>query len=138
MACWQDILAIPSKKQDRPAVRHLTVDQARLLLARPDRSTRQSRRHATLLATLYDTWARVQELADLVVRGIRLQHPAMASLTGKGRKTRHVPLDGGTVTLLAAYLERRPCRPRVWRSEARRSRATSSAPTRPPPCCAVS
>jgi integrase/recombinase XerD len=105
MACWQDILAIPSKKQDRPAVRHLTVEQARLLLARPDRSTRQGRRDATLLATLYDTGARVQEIADLAVRDIRLQNPAMASLTGKGRKTRHVPLDGGTVTLLAAYLE---------------------------------
>jgi hypothetical protein len=38
MACWQDIIAIPSKKQDRPAVRHLTAGQARLLLARPDRS----------------------------------------------------------------------------------------------------
>ncbi len=105
MACWQDILAIPSKKQDRPAVRHLTVDQARLLLARPDRTTRQGRRDATLLATLYDTGARVQEIADLAVRDIRLQNPAMASLTGKGRKTRHVPLDGGTVTLLTAYLE---------------------------------
>ena len=105
MACWQDILAIPAKKQDRPAVRHLTVEQARLLLAQPDRSTRQGRRDATLLATLYDTGARVSELADLAVRGIRLQKPAMASLTGKGRKTRHVPLDGGTVTLLAAYLK---------------------------------
>jgi len=105
MACWQDIIAIPVKKQDRPAVRHLTVDQARLLLAQPDRSTRQGRRDATLLATLYDTGARVSELADLVVRDIRLQRPAMASLTGKGRKTRHVPLDGDTVTLLAAYLK---------------------------------
>ena len=104
MACWQDILAIPSKKQDRPAVRHLTVEQARLLLARPDRSTRRGRRDATLLATLYDTGARVQELADLAVRDIRLQNPAMVSLTGKGHKTRHVPLDGSTITLLAAYL----------------------------------
>ncbi len=41
MACWQDILAIPVKKQDRPAVRHLTVEQARLLLSAPDRTTRQ-------------------------------------------------------------------------------------------------
>ena len=105
MACWQDILAIPSKKQDRPAVRHLTVDQSRLLLAQPDQTTRQGRRDATLLATLYDTGARVQEIADLAVRAIRPQNPPMVSLTGKGRKTRHVPLDGGTVTLLAAYLE---------------------------------
>ena len=105
MACWQDILAIPVKKQDRPAVRHLTTEQTRRLLAAPDRSTRQGRRDTTLLATLYDTGARVQELADLAVRDIRLQNPAMASLTGKGRKTRHVPLAGNTITLLAAYLE---------------------------------
>ncbi len=104
MACWQDILAIPAKKQDHPAVSHLTAGQARRLLAQPDRSTRQGRRDATLLATLYDTGARVQELADLAVRSIRLQNPAMASLTGKGRKTRHVPLAGNTITLLAAYL----------------------------------
>jgi integrase/recombinase XerD len=105
MACWQDILAIPAKKQDQPAVTHLTTEQTHRLLAAPDRSTRQGRRDATLLATLYDTGARVQELADLAVRDIRLQRPAMASLTGKGRKTRHVPLDGSTITLLAAYLE---------------------------------
>jgi site-specific recombinase XerD len=105
MPRWQDILAIPAKKQDRPAVRHLTAGQTRLLLARPDRSTRQGRRDATLLATLYDTGARASEIAGLPVRGIRLQRPAMASLTGKGRKTRHVPIDGATVTLLAAYLE---------------------------------
>ena len=104
MACWQDILAIPAKKQARPAISHLTVEQARRLLAQPDRSTRQGRRDATLLATLYDTGARVQELADLAVRDIRLQHPAMTSLTGKGRKTRHVPLAGNTTELLAAYL----------------------------------
>jgi site-specific recombinase XerD len=113
MACWQDILAIPVKKQDQPAVIHLTTEQTRRLLAAPDRSTRQGRRDATLLATLYDTGARVQELADLAVRDIRLQNPAMASLTGKGRKTRHVPVDGSTVTLLAAYLEEhqldKPC-----------------------------
>ena len=105
MPRWQDILAIPSKKQDHPAVRHLTAGQARLLLSAPDRSTRQGRRDASLLATLYDTGARVSEIAGLSVRDIRLHKPAMASLTGKGSKTRHVPLDGGTVTLMAAYLQ---------------------------------
>jgi len=107
MACCQDILAIPAKKHDRPAVAHLSAGQTRQLLALPDRSARRGRRDATLLATLYDTAARVQELADLTVRDIRLDHPAMASLTGKGRKTRHVPLDTNTAALLTAYLAER-------------------------------
>ncbi len=104
MACYQDILAIPAKKQAQPNINHLTIEQTRLLLAQPDRSTRRGRRDATLLATLYDTAARVQELVDLTVRDIRLQPPAMAALTGKGRKTRHVPLMANTAAILAAYL----------------------------------
>jgi integrase/recombinase XerD len=104
MACCQDILAIPAKKHDRAAVAHLSVEQTRQLLALPDRSTRAGRRDATLLATLYDTAARVQELADLTVRNLHLDRPAMAALTGKGRKTRHVPIDANTTALLTAYL----------------------------------
>ena len=104
MACYQNILVIPAKKQAHPTVNYLTVEKTRLLLAQPDRSTRRGRRDATLLATLYDTAARVQELADLTVRDIRLQRPAMAALTGKGRKTRHVPLMDNTTAILVAYL----------------------------------
>lgn len=107
MACCQDILQIPSSKHDQPTIPHLTVEQTRLLLALPDRRTRQGRRDATLLATLYDTAARVQELADLCVRNIRLEDPAIVALTGKGRKTRHVPIDPNTTALLAAYLVER-------------------------------
>ena len=104
MAACQDILAVPAKKKARPGVNHLTVEQTRRLLAQPDRSTRRGRRDATLLATLYDTAARVQELADPTVRDIRVEPPALAVLTGKGRKIRHVPLGGNTAMLLDAYL----------------------------------
>jgi integrase/recombinase XerD len=104
LARCQDILAIPAKKHTQPAVNHLSVEQTRRLLAQPDRSTRQGRRDATLLATLYDTATRVQELADLAVRDIRLPPPVLAVLTGKGRKTRHVPLTDNTAALLDAYL----------------------------------
>jgi len=104
MAACQDILAVPAKKKARPGVNHLTVEQTRRLLAQPDRSTRRGRRDATLLATLYDTAARVQELADLTVRDIRVEPPALAVLTGKGRKIRHVPLGGNTAMLLDTYL----------------------------------
>lgn len=105
LVCCQDILAIPAKKHTQTGVHHLTVEQTRRLLAAPDRSTRHGRRDATLLAALYDTGARVQELADLAVRDIRLPPPALAVLTGKGRKTRHVPLTANTAALLGAYLD---------------------------------
>src|SRR5674476_1375808 len=39
MACYQDILAIPAKKQAHPGVNHLTLEQTRLLLAQPDQAT---------------------------------------------------------------------------------------------------
>jgi integrase/recombinase XerD len=104
MACCQDVLAIPSKKQAEPGVNHLTVEQTRRLLAQPDRSTGWGRRDATLLATLYDTGARVQELADLTVRDVRLEAPTLVTLTGKGRKTRQVPITQNTVALLGTYL----------------------------------
>ncbi|ELC2815960.1 tyrosine-type recombinase/integrase, partial [Salmonella enterica] len=57
-----------------------------------------------MLATLYDTGARVQELVDLTVGDVRLQKPAVITLTGKGRKTRHVPPGANTAALLANYL----------------------------------
>ena len=73
--------------------------------ARPARPVHPAgRRDATLLATLYDTAARVSELAGLTVRDIRLQPPPLAALTGKGAKIRHVPLGGNTAALLSAYL----------------------------------
>jgi integrase/recombinase XerD len=107
MACCQDILQIPSSKHDQPQVAHLTVEQTRRLLALPDRTSRQGRRDATLLATLYDTAARVQEIADLTVRDVRLEDSPIVALTGKGRKTRHVPIDTNTAALLTAYLAER-------------------------------
>jgi integrase/recombinase XerD len=104
MAACQQILAIPSKKHGQRGVNHLTVEQTRLLLAQPDRSIRRGRRDATLLATLYDTAARVSEFTGLTVRDIRVEPPPLAVLTGKGRKTRHVPLGDSTAALLASYL----------------------------------
>jgi len=101
---YQKILAIPMKKAPKPTVNHLTPDSLQLILAQPDLSTRGGRRDATLLSVLYDTGARVQELVDLRVRDVRLDPPPVLSLTGKGRKTRHVPLMSNTEAVLRQYM----------------------------------
>jgi len=100
----QKILSIPVKRAPKPVVPYLSEDEMKTLLAQPDMTTRKGRRDLTLLCTLYDTGARVQELCDLTVRSVRLSSPSIISLTGKGNKTRHVPIMGQTEDLLKSYL----------------------------------
>lgn len=102
---YQKILALPMKKTPRPVISHLTPEALQVILAQPDRATRNGRRDATLLAVLYDTGARVQELLDLRVRDLRLEPPPILTLTGKGNKTRQVPLMSPTTKLLKQYLD---------------------------------
>jgi len=101
----QLVLNVPFKKCQQPIIQHLTPEQTRDLLAAPGFSSRADRRDTTLLSVLYDTGARVQELCDLCVRDVRLDSPSIISLTGKGRKTRHVPLVANTVKLLRSYMD---------------------------------
>lgn len=104
LVTFQKILAIPMKKAPKPTVNHLTPDALQLILAQPDLTTSGGRRDATLLSVLYDTGARVQELVDLRVRDVRLDPPPVLSLTGKGHKTRHVPLMSNTEAVLRQYM----------------------------------
>lgn len=103
----QQILSIPFKRHARTPVRHLSPPALQQVLAQPNQAAPAGRRDLTLLCVLYDTGARVQELADLCVRDVRLESPAVIRLTGKGRKTRQVPVMARTVALLESYLRER-------------------------------
>ena len=101
----QQVLAIPFKKLEKRQIGFLSEDETKTLLAMPDATTRKGRRDQALLSLLYDSAARVQELADLRVGDLRLDPPAQVKLTGKGRKTRSVPIMDKTVVLLKQYLQ---------------------------------
>ena len=100
----QGILSIPMKKTASIPVNYLTTECVRLLLTQPNTATSSGRRDLALLSLLYDTGARVQELVDLSIKDLRLEHPAKVRLYGKGRKIRDVPLMENTVSLLRIYL----------------------------------
>lgn len=101
----QMILSISSKKTKKTIVPYLTEDELKILFQQPDAKTKQGRRDLVLLVLMYDSAARVQELADLRVCDIRLTAPAVITLHGKGCKTRQVPIIGKTKELLSGYLE---------------------------------
>ncbi len=101
----QQVLAVPFKKAEKKLVGYLSEDDTRKLLSAPNVSKRRGRRDQALLSLLYDSGARVQELADLKVKDIRLEPPAQVLLTGKGRKSRSVPLMDKTCALIKQYLK---------------------------------
>jgi integrase/recombinase XerD len=100
----QRVLAIKPARYERRPIVFLGEQEVGVLLAQPNISTKRGSRDAVLLSLLYDTGARSQEIRDLRVRDIRCEAPAHIKLTGKGRKTRYVPLMEPTVVLLRAYL----------------------------------
>ncbi len=100
----QRVLAIRPGRHERKPIVYLGEQEIGALLSQPNTSTKRGSRDAVLLSLLYDTGARSQEVLDLRVRDIRCDAPAHVKLTGKGRKTRYVPLMEATVALLRAYL----------------------------------
>ena len=101
---FQKIISIPIKKATKAVVGYLTPAAVRLLLEQPDKNTHNGRRDLTLISILYDSGARVQELIDVTVGDLVLQEPAIITLTGKGNKTRRVPLMKNTIALLKNYI----------------------------------
>lgn len=84
---------------------YLSIDGITLLLQQPDLSTTRGRRDLALLSLMYDTGARVQEIIDLSSSKIRLDKPTTIRITGKGNKTRIVPMLTEQVKLLKNYMQ---------------------------------
>ena len=100
----QQILSIPRKKEPDHNIEYLTVDGIKSILDAVDTSTKQGIRDLALLSLMYDSAARVQEIADLCINDFRAEKPSTLRLTGKGQKTRIIPLMNNTAELLTKYI----------------------------------
>ena len=105
LARWQDILSIKSKKADMPYMSFLTQEGMKTLLSDVPTDTIQGRRHLAILAFLYDTGARANELISFSAHNLNLTKPYHVILSGKGRKKRIVPIHEKLVLILKAYMK---------------------------------
>lgn len=106
LAILQAVLAVPSKRHERPLLDSLSRPEIEAIIAAPDATTTIGQRDAALFATLYNTGARISEaLATKVGDFIDTPAPCI-HLMGKGRKQRTVPLWTTTARRLRAWIAR--------------------------------
>ena len=103
----QRILAVPFKRTGSRPVEYLEHEEIEAILGVVDRRSVDGRRDYALLATMFNTGARVQEIVALCVADLRLDAPAQVRLHGKGQKERVCPLWPQTADLLRALLAER-------------------------------
>jgi site-specific recombinase XerD len=102
------IRALPPARFEQPDVGYLTDDEIVRIIASPDASTPAGRRDRALLLLMYNTGARVQELADLDIGDIQHGAVPVVRLLGKGRKHRCCPLWSRTLAAMDRMLADRP------------------------------
>lgn len=100
----QRVLAIPFKRTGSRPIEYFEYDEIQAVLASVDRTTADGRRDYALLATMFNTGARVQEIVTLCIRDLQLEALAQVRLYGKGRKERWCPLWPQTMEILRAWL----------------------------------
>lgn len=109
----QRVIAIPLKRRPRPLMGYLEGEEVKAILESIDRTRPSGKRDYALISLLHNTGARVQEVCDLKGEDV-WQSPPLVVVTGKGRKTRQVPLWPPTARLLADYMKGRDPREKVF------------------------
>jgi integrase/recombinase XerD len=86
LALTARVLAIPVKRFERPLLGYLSHPEIQAILRAPPSTTASGRRDRILFELMYNTGARVSEIAALNRQDIQLQPARVAQLQGKGRK----------------------------------------------------
>lgn len=84
----------------------VSLPEIEQLLGAPDETTPEGVRDRAMLTLLYSCGLRVSELVDLRVADLRFTND-LVRVTGKGKKTRQVPLGSRARTAVEAYLATR-------------------------------
>lgn len=104
LALTRSVLAIPMKRFEQPIVGFLSRDHMEAILAAPDANTWVGQRDRVMLATLYNTGARISELLGMRVSDLVFGPTSWICIHGKGRKERSVPLWHDTANELKRWL----------------------------------
>lgn len=106
---YSQIHQIPFKKARRPLITYLEKNEMDALLNSPDLKIQQGKRDHAILLFLYNTGARADEVAQLIISDLDLAYVPKRNFSsvlirGKGNKLRHCPLWPQTVKELNSLI----------------------------------
>lgn len=110
---------IASKKVARPLIGYLEKEELDALLKAPDQRTAQGRRDYAVLLFLYNTGARADEVAQVLIGDLDLSAASSRDgssvvLRGKGNKLRRCPLWRKTIDELRPLMDQRAATEHVF------------------------
>ncbi|MDR3583860.1 MAG: tyrosine-type recombinase/integrase [Desulfosporosinus sp.] len=116
---FNDVCSVRGMKEHKKAILYMTNEAIEAILKTPRTDTQKGRRNRIMFMMfmmfmmfimfimLYDTVARAQELVDITLRDLHIVNvkSPFVTLTGKGNKSRNVPLMEKTVAHINLYLQ---------------------------------
>ncbi|MGO1315954.1 MAG: tyrosine-type recombinase/integrase [Cellulomonadaceae bacterium] len=106
VAVWLDIKRVKPARAPATAPDALAMPAVDALIRAPGQDTRRGVRDTTIILLMFDTACRVQELLDLATTDLdTTPGRGTVTVTGKGHKTRTIPIMDKTGRHLDAYLD---------------------------------
>jgi integrase/recombinase XerD len=105
VAIWLDVKRVRPARAAARAPDALEMSAVEALIRAPGQETRRGLRDTTIVLLLFDTAARIQEALDLRIADVdTTTGHGRITLTGKGRKTRTIPIMDKTGRHLDQYI----------------------------------
>lgn len=83
---------------------YFTSQEIKILLSTPQNTGKSGYRDVAILALMYDSGARAQEICDITIGNITFAKTSSIRIHGKGNKTREIPISSDVSQIIKKYL----------------------------------
>lgn len=107
LGAYNAVSVAQTPKVPRAVIPYFSAEEIRILLGIPTTEGKPGSRDVALLALLYDSGARAQEVCDIMIGDITFAKTSTIRIHGKGNKTREIPISSDVMKLIKRYLAER-------------------------------
>lgn len=104
LSAYSAVSQVQTPKIPKKCFPYFTPEEIKTLLGTPKSTGKSGYRDVTILALMYDSGARAQEICDITVGDITLSQTSTVRIHGKGNKTREIPISSDVSKIIKKYL----------------------------------